>query len=179
MPFYSPFEKSDEPVSDRFQPNELDAALGFLIITFQELEAIIRVAIAAELKVDPSAAAIVTVELPFKKLVHVLGALIRNGLSGDSSDIAKEKLGRWQELAGQCFFIEDMRNRFMHSYWPITHLGGSEALRVKLTVRKEGLREQRESITAGDLLDVTTHAMYIMTMIEELLDLAFGAADNI
>lgn len=179
MPFYERFRKSADSFRDRIgAPSEFEAALGLVVINFQELEAVIGVAIASCLHTEPRSAAILTAELSFKKLVHILGALTRDKNTAVAAAETDERLARLDELLGLCFFLEGERNRLIHSFWPAPHQTGLAALRLKRTARKDGLREQRESVDAGLVLDIADYAAYVTTMLEEYYELDFGAADS-
>jgi hypothetical protein len=179
MPFYERFQNSSLSFRERNgAPGEFEAALGLVVINFQELEAVIEVAIASRLHTDSRHAAILKSELPFKKLVHILGALTRDEFADLPSKETNERLARLDELLGLCFFLEGERNRLIHSFWPAPHQTGVAALRLKRATRKDGLREQRESVEASALLDIADYAAYVTTELENYYDLDFGAADS-
>jgi len=177
--FYQPLSTTGIPFSERAVASEVETAIGMLIMNFQELEAVISVAVGVCLKADAQATHIVTAEVSFKNLVHLLGALARRheNLDGQLADSA-QRLAQLDELLGLCFSLEGERNRLIHSFWPIPEQSGRSALRLKLTARKEGLRRQREEIDAGRILDVADYAYYLAMMIEEYFNLPVCAADR-
>ncbi len=104
--------------------------------------------------------------------------MIRDKIAAGASEDKEERLARLDELLGLCFFLEGERNRLIHSFWPAPHQTGVAALRLKRATRKDGLREQRESVEASALLDIADYAAYVTTELENYYDLDFGAADS-
>lgn len=179
MSYYESFAPSRQTFAERHgTPSEFDAALGLIVVSFQELEAVIDEAIAAHFGGHSADVAIVTAELPFKARVHVLGALAHSKPFVGQAQPTETSLSKLDELLGLCLFIEAERNRLLHSFWNPRHQADSTGLRLKRVSRKDGAREAKQVVSSGELVDVADYVAYLATMLEEHFGLSFGAADH-
>jgi hypothetical protein len=179
LAYYERYKPTEIPFAQQIgEPSEFDAALGQLVIGFQELEATISLAIGFLLPVDRETTAILTAELSFKVQVHLLVSLTKHKINSSIQADSGDRLSQLEELSGLCLWMEAERNRMLHSFWPASHQTGSNALRVKRTAKKEGLRESRELLDAGQILDLADYSLYLCTMVEEFYELPFHAADQ-
>ncbi|MCC7131773.1 MAG: hypothetical protein IT352_03960 [Gemmatimonadales bacterium] len=159
-------------------PGALEAALGLLVIHFQELEAVIVEALGRLLATRRRDVAALTAEMSFKARIHALASLYRIAQERETDPESADNIARLDELLGRCLFLEGERNRYVHSFWPGSQLGSGRALRLKRVSRKDGFNEQRDVVLASDLLDRSDYAQYLSTEVEQFFGLPMGAPDR-
>lgn len=177
--YYEPFQPSGQSFRERVgDPGEIEAALGLISMNFQALESALSLSISTLLGAERDTGRILTSELSFKQLLNVLVALTRNRVSSNMWQGSQDVVKQLEELASACFRMEELRNQYMHSVWIAAHLKASEGVRRKVTAKRAGLKEHVEVVSSSYLLDVADYTAYVTSMLENLYDLPFGAADS-
>ncbi len=178
MRHYEPFKPSGLSFAENAgSPDELSAALGLLVVSFNELEETVSVALSRELCVDAEMGRAVAGELPFRARLNVLGMVAGQRSSTQCSRQPEDAADRLNDLLTLCRAAENLRNQYVHSFWPASRNTGTRGVRTKRSVRARGLLQTQQEVEGGQVLDVADYIAYACTMVEQFFNLPMGAAD--
>jgi ribosomal protein L35 len=149
--------KAKEGFDERLgEPEELEAAIGLISVSFSDLEDEISKAITRMLNISKELGDIITCELSYKIKVHIFSSLIQhlkesyhfNAVPGHEDEYYKE-------LVKALFKCEELRNRIMHSSYIKDFQNGKRHIRRKKTAKaKRGLIETTEMFQTYHLLNI-------------------------
>jgi len=157
--------------NDPMEPDEgktVEHAIGEVIIAFEELDDMVSGAISAILSRGDDIGRVVTAQLSFKTKVDMFGALFK-------ADRPKSTITKIiDELCAGCHFIEEERNKIVHSKWK-TNWQAPGIQRSKFTARaKHGLKETKETWHPGHFISVWVHCGYLGHEIDEWMWAEYG-----
>src|ERR1017187_9764061 len=151
MKHYKDFARTGHSFAERFgAPEEFDAAMGKIALSFSYMEEIARNVILFLSGAQPEVGRILTVELSFRLKLEAIGSLIHHHLRR-MTDAARRGLVQEEltELLSLCQKSEDLRNVYFHSSYAL------DRTRAKATAkRKHGLKTTSEPVDSALLLDV-------------------------
>ena len=154
------------------EPDELEASLGRVVLSFSELEDAVSCVIAMLIGADASIGQIVTAGMSFRVKVDVLGSLARFKIEGCKS--SKDDLAQLADLIRICRLAEQRRNRIIHS----TYISG---FRVKTSAgSKHGLRSVVSLVNSAELMNTADYCAYVADIVEGYpLDLGLATSINV
>jgi hypothetical protein len=175
MEFYDNTVHHGETFAERIgKPSEFDASIGKVILAFSFLEQSMCNVITMFLNVDPKVGEIITTELSFKGLLHLLSSLFKHKHERGDFHVQEENIElRFNELMKLCAKAKELRNQVAHSSYVL------KAFRVKKTAKaRQGLKTTIEKTNSGKMLDIADIIASTGMNVEEL-PLFLGLATSI
>ena len=122
--------------------------LGECIVQFQRIEEVLSACISAMIGRSKKIGKIVTTEMSYRARVSVYRALY---IHHDGADSLHEDI---LELISRLNWAEQERNKLVHSLWDASEEFPETIKRSKAACRKQGLKIDKEHITAEELEDL-------------------------
>ena len=122
--------------------------IGRITANFSFLEFVLSFCICGLINDDQRVGQIITSQMSFQNLVHLLGSLFKH------RGFDAEKITAFDKLLGEAMQIEQRRNEITHSIWA-THQDEGKSSRVKITARfKKGFEMQWEPMGVDELKQI-------------------------
>lgn len=170
---YLDLESSGLSYEERLgQLDAISAAIGQIAINFSDLEKEISSAVTYLLGSNREVGKIVTAELSFKGKLNLMSSLFLNC----SPEAAAAEM--FHDLLKLCNRAEELRNQILHSSWLSTPVKGN-VRRMKYTAKmKNGLKDQDQEMSSGDLMDIADYISYAVSMVDEFFSWQFEDYDS-
>ncbi len=151
-----------------FPSRDLNAAIGEVVIWFEELDEMLATSISFILRRGDQLGRAVTAPLSFRAKIDLFGALFR-------ADRPRSRyLDEVYELCKGCLKAEQERNVVVHSRWEGTFESANHAS-IKFTARaKNGLREVKEPWPKDRFIAAWTECGRLTHEIDELMFYEYG-----
>ena len=166
--------KAKEDFFERLgEPEELDAAIGLISVSFSDLEEEISKAITRMLNISDELGDIVTCELSFKIKVHIFSSIIHHlKKSFHFNTVPNHEDEYYHELVKALFKCEELRNKIIHSSYIRDIENNTKHMRTKKTAKaKRGLIETKETFKISHLINIYD---FIVSMKMEIDDFYIG-----